>query len=64
MVSFEAPINKAIIALIIVLVFPMVMISLNEMNQTGFSTMQIAIGTIMGFVIAFGFVKMAMAGGD
>jgi len=63
MVNFEGPINKAIIAMVIVLVFPMVMLSLNEMNQTGFSATQIAIATIMGFVLAFGFVKMAMAEG-
>jgi len=62
MVNFEGPINKAIIAMVIVLVFPMVMLALNGMNKTGFDTTQIAIASILGLVLAFGFVKLALAG--
>ena len=52
-------ITKVIAAVVIASVFPLVMVSLNEMNTTGFTAIQIAAGTLIGLVLAFGFVSYA-----
>ena len=59
MVDVSNVIGKAIVAVVIVSVFPIVMTSLNAMNKTGFDTTQIGAATVLGIVLAFGFVVYA-----
>ena len=60
MVDFEAPINKVITIMVITICFPMALIAYNGMNTTGFDTTQLAISTLLGFLIAIGFLKIVI----
>ena len=58
--DIEGPINKLVVIIIISAVFPLTLSSLNAMNVTGFTPVELAISGIFGIVVSVIFLKMIM----